>query len=125
MKKYLFFILFIVGVGILLMATCPDRTAHQETIKGVVAEVVNSEVDQSNILTTELASISTMLTINLADSYIKSNLMIRDYTFYNVGYLNYKDDFRMVSFGILNHVFTIDQETARQIMKEKQTFPFN
>jgi hypothetical protein len=31
----------------------------------------------------------------------------------------------MVSFGILNHVFTIDQETARQIMKEKQTFPFN
>ena len=124
MKKFLFLILFIVAVGILLISTCPDRKAHHDAIKGVVSEVVNSEVNQNNIFSTGLASISTILTVNLADTYIKSNLIIRDHTFYNVGYINYKDDFRMVSFVILNHVFTIDQETARQIMKEKQSFPF-
>ena len=124
MKKFLFLILFITVIGGVLIATCPDRHAHQEAIKSVVSEVVNAEVDQSNIFTTELASISTVLTMNMADSYIKTNLVVRDHTFYNIGYVNVKDEFRMISFGILNHVFTIDKETAREVMKDKMSFPF-
>ena len=124
MKKFLFLILFITVIGGVLIATCPDRHAHQEAIKSVVSEVVNAEVDQSNIFTTELASISTVLTMNMADSYIKTNLVVREHTFYNIGYVNVKDEFRMISFGILNHVFTIDKETAREVMKDKMSFPF-
>ena len=124
MKKFLFLILFITVIGGVLIATCPDRHAHQEAIKSVVSEVVNAEVDQSNIFTTELASISTVLTMNMADSYLKTNLVVRDHTFYNIGYVNVKDEFRMISFGILNHVFTIDKETAREVMKDKMSFPF-
>ena len=126
MKKFLFLIVFLAVVAGALIATCPDRNAHLEAIKSVVSEVANEEMDkQSNILTTGLASISTMLTINIADSYLKSNLIIRDHTFYNIGYINYNDDLRMISFGILNHVFTLDKETAKEIMKEKsETFPF-
>jgi len=126
MKKFLFLIVFLAVVAGALIATCPDRNAHLEAIKIVVSEVANEEMDkQSNILTTGLASISTMLTINIADSYLKSNLIIRDHTFYNIGYINYNDDLRMISFGILNHVFTLDKETAKEIMKEKsETLPF-
>jgi hypothetical protein len=126
MKKFLFLIVFLAVVAGALIATCPDRNAHLEAIKSVVSEVANEEMDkQSNILTTGLASISTMLTINIADSYLKSNLIIIDHTFYNIGYINYNDDLRMISFGILNHVFTLDKETAKEIMKEKsETLPF-
>ena len=126
MKKFLFLIVFLAVVAGALIATCPDRNAHLEAIKSVVSEVANEEMDkQSNILTTGLASISTMLTINIADSYLKSNLIIRDHTFYNIGYITYNDDLRMISFGILNHVFTLDKETAKEIMKEKsETLPF-
>ena len=126
MKKFLFLIVFLAVVAGALIATCPDRNAHLEAIKSVVSEVANEEMDkQSNILTTGLASISTMLTINIADSYLKSNLIIRDHTFDNIGYINYNDDLRMISFGILNHVFTLDKETAKEIMKEKsETLPF-
>ena len=126
MKKFLFLIVFLAVVAGALIATCPDRNAHLEAIKSVVSEVANEEMDkQSNILTTGLASISTMLTINMADTYLKSNLIIRDHTFYNIGYINYNDDLRMISFGILNHVFTLDKETAKEIMKEKsETLPF-
>ena len=126
MKKFLFLIVFLAVVAGALIATCPDRNAHLEAIKSVVSEVANEEMDkQSNILTTGLASISTMLTINIADSYLKSNLIIRDHTIYNIGYINYNDDLRMISFGILNHVFTLDKETAKEIMKEKsETLPF-
>ena len=124
MKKFLFLILFLVAVSVGLIATCPDRDAHKEAIKSVVSEVVNSEMDKNNVFSTELASISTMLTVNMADSYLNSNLIIKDHTFYNKGYIRYKDDINMVSFGILNHVFTLDKETAREIMKDKMTFPF-
>ena len=126
MKKFLFLIVFLAVVAGALIATCPDRNAHLEAIKSVVSEVANEEMDkQSNILTTELASISTMLTINMADTYLKSNLIIRDHTLFNIGYISYNDDLRMISFGILNHVFTLDKETAKEMMKEKaETFPF-
>ena len=126
MKNFLFLIVFLAVVAGALIATCPDRNAHLEAIKSVVSEVANEEMDkQSNILTTELASISTMLTINMADTYLKSNLIIRDHTLFNIGYISYNDDLRMISFGILNHVFTLDKETAKEMMKEKaETFPF-
>ena len=125
MKKFIFLIVFLAVVAGVLIATSPDRNAHQEAIKSVVSEVVNDEMDkQSNIFTTELASISTVLTINMADSYLKTNLIIKDHTLYNIGYVSYKDELRMISVGILNHVFTIDKETARDIMKDKMKFPF-
>ena len=115
MKKFIFLIVFLAVVAGVIIATCPDRNAHQEAIKSVVSEVVNDEVGkQSNIFTTELASISTVLTINMADSYLKTNLIIKDHTLYNIGYVNYKDELRMISVGILNHVFTIDKETAHR-----------
>ena len=61
MKKFLFLIVFLAVVAGALIATCPDRNAHLEAIKSVVSEVANEEMDkQSNILTTGLASISTM-----------------------------------------------------------------
>ena len=125
MKKFIFLIVFLAVVAGALIATCPDRNAHMAAIKSVVSEVVNDEVDkQTNIFTTELASISTVLTVNMADSYLKTNLIIKDHTLYNIGYINYKNELRMVSVGILNHVFTLDKETAREIMKDKMTFPF-
>ena len=125
MKQFIFLIAFLAVVAGVLIATCPDRNAHMAAIKSVVSEVVNDEVDkQTNIFTTELASISTVLTVNMADSYLKTNLIIKDHTLYNIGYINYKNELRMVSVGILNHVFTLDKETAREIMKDKMTFPF-
>lgn len=126
MKKFFFLILFIVGVGVLLISTCPDQQAHHDAIKGVVSEVVNSEVDQNSIFSTGLVSmvsISNMVAVNLVDTYLKANLQIRDHIFYNAGYINYKGDLIIVSIGVLNHVFTIDQETAKQIMKDKLSFP--
>ena len=125
MKKFLFLIILLAAAAVGLIATCPDRNAHQEAIKSVVSEVINDEMGkQSNVLTTELASISTMLTIDLADSYLKTNLIIRDHTFYNIGYVSYTGELKMISFGILNHVFTLDKENAREMMKEKVKFPF-
>ena len=84
----------------------------------MASEVINAEMNESNVEET-IASIGTVLAINVVDAYLKSNLIVRDHTFYNVGVIIYKGDFRMVSVGVFNHVFTIDKETAREIIKYK------
>ena len=108
MKKLLFFIVFLVVVGVALVATCPDREAHKEAVKSVASAVVNAEMDQSGIDET-LASIGTMLGVSAVDAYLNSSLIVRDHTFYNVGLINYKGEPRMVSVGVFNHVFTISE----------------
>ena len=118
MKKFLFFIMLLAVMALVLIATCPDRATHHEAIKSVMSEVINSEMDNSR-LDENVASIGTMLAVNAVDSYLKSNLMVRDRTFYNVGVISYNGEFRMVSVGVLNHVFTVDKETAREFLRDK------
>ena len=124
MKKFIYLIIFLVVLGGVLVATCPDRTAHREAIKGVISEVVSSEMNKNPLGSTEIISIGTVFTMDLVDAYLKTNLMIKDHTFFNIGYVTYKDDFKVVSIGVLNHVFTVDEETARQLIKEKMAIPF-
>lgn len=122
MKKFLVFLLMLVVIGGVLMATCPDRETHREAVKGVLSEVVNKEMDEKasqNGIDGAMASIGTALAISAIDAYLGSNLILRDHTFYNVGVVSYEDDYRMVSVGILNHVFTISSDDARLLLKDK------
>ena len=125
MKKFLVSMAFalsaLVIIGVVLMATRPDREAHKEALKSVASAVVNAEMDQSGIEET-IASIGTMLGISAIDVYLSTNLVVRDHTFYNVGTINYEGLPRMVSVGLFNHVFTISEEDARQLLKDKSIF---
>jgi hypothetical protein len=124
MKKFLFLLFLLAVIAVTLMATCPDKKAHHEALKDVASKVINAEMLNSKI-DESMASIGRMLAINVVDAYLSSNLILGDHTFYNIGYISYNDDLRMISFGILNHVFTLDKETAKEMMKEKaETFPF-
>ncbi|MBR2775921.1 MAG: hypothetical protein IKD75_02230 [Prevotella sp.] len=123
MKKILFLIVFLAAVAIALVATCPDREAHLEAIQSVVSAVINSEIIEQK-MDDDVASIGSMLAGSAIKTYLNSSLIIRDRTFYNVGVINYDGEMRMVSVGIFNHVFTIDEDTARQLMKDKTSSLF-
>ena len=73
----------------------------------------------NNSINGALASIGTAVAIEAVDAYLNSSLIIRDHTFYNIGVVNYEDEFRMVSVGVFNHVFTISEDDARELIKEK------
>ena len=113
-RKFLVIILGVVVVtALVLVTTRPDREAHREAIMSIVSKVVNSEMDNSQIDET-LASIGTMVIVSAADEYLSSNLMVIDHTFYNIGLVNYKGEFRTVSIGVMNHVFTISEDDAKK-----------
>ena len=122
MKKFLFFLFLLAVIAVSLMATCPDKKAHHEALKDVASKVINAEMLNSKI-DESMASIGTMLAINVVDAYLSSNLILGDHTFYNIGIVIYKGEPQAVSVGVFNHVFTIDEDTAKEIIKDKISLP--
>ena len=116
MKKLLFFIIMLGAIGIGLMTTCPTREDHLAAIKDVSSKVVNSEIDKS--VGGALASIGTPVAVKAIVAYLQSNLIIK-----NIGGVDYEGEFRIVSVGICNHVFTVSEEDAKKLIKDKLTLP--
>lgn len=121
MKKLLFFIIVLGAIGIGLMTTCPTREDHLSAIKDVSSKVVNSEIDKS--VGGALASIGTPVAVKAIVAYLQSNLIIKDYYVLNIGGVDYEGEFRIVSVGICNHVFTVSEEDAKKLIKDKLTLP--
>ena len=118
MKKFLIFLGIIAVVAITLMVTTPDRQQHVDTIKSVMTGVVNAELRENNI-DGPLGSIASAAATMAVDKYLSTNFLVRDHRFYSLGFIDYNNEFQMVSVGVFNHVYTLDEEQAREMIKKK------
>lgn len=118
MKKFLVFIGIIAAIAIALMATTPDKQQHHDTIKEVLSKAVNAELRDNNI-EGPVASIGSVFAMNAVDEFLNRSLLIRDHRFYNIGVIDYNGEFQMVSVGVFNHVYTFDEDQAREFIKTK------
>lgn len=118
MKKFLIFIGIIAAIAIALMATTPDKQQHHDTIKEVLSRAVNAELRDNNI-DGAVASIGSVFAMNAVDEFLNRSLLIRDHRFYNIGVIDYDGEFQMVSVGVFNHVYTFDENQARELIETK------
>ena len=105
-------------VAIALMATTPDKQQHKEAIKSVFVSAVNAELRENHI-DGAVGSIATVAAITGIDAFLNHSLIIRDHRFYNIGVIDYEGEFQMISVGAFNHVWTLNEDQARQIIKQK------
>lgn len=118
MKKFLIFLGIIAVVAVALMATTPGRQQHVDTIKSVMTGAVNAELRENNI-DGPLGSIASAAATMAVDKYLSTNFLVRDHRFYSLGFIDYNNEFQMVSVGVFNHVYTLDEEQAREMIKKK------
>ena len=118
MKKFLIFLGIIAVVAVALMATTPDRQQHVDTIKSVMTGAVNAELRENNI-DGPLGSIASAAATMAVDKYLSTNFLVRDHRFYSLGFIDYNNEFQMVSVGVFNHVYTLDEEQAREMINKK------
>jgi hypothetical protein len=118
MKKFLIFLGIIAVAAVALMATTPDRQQHVDTIKSVMTGAVNAELRENNI-DGPLGSIASAAATMAVDKYLSTNFLVRDHRFYSLGFIDYNNEFQMVSVGVFNHVYTLDEEQAREMIKKK------
>lgn len=118
MKK-LFILALIVGAGVLMFATCPDRKDHQEAIKAAVADYLEEEI---SILPAGVEDVVNSVGIPIAgtvlDVVMKNKLKVNNYYLFSIGEVTHKGENKKVSFGILGHVFTLDKDDVRDIVNK-------
>ena len=116
MKAVLYTLLVLLILGSVCVATCPDREAHSEALKGLVNQVVTSELSGEE--DAGLVMFGSVIGTGLGGLVIDNMLNIEDYFVCSIGTVTFDGETHVVSVGLLNHVFTIDEEKAAQIAGE-------
>lgn len=112
-------------VAILLLAlmviTCPGKEEHKEALKSSIATVMEKEMtkDASDNLEMGLATIGTMLATSLVDYYLDTGMRVSNYFIFSTGEIQFKGEAKTVSYGFLNHVFTISPEELEETLEKE------
>ena len=100
----------VVLVFILLAVTCPDKQVHQEKIKMTISNVIDeSLVTSASESEQGFALIGSLFATKIVDI---------NYFFFSTGQISFGGNTKMVSFGILNKVFTFDEDDIRRAISD-------
>ena len=118
MKKLLLFILILVAVAGVCVVTCPDKEAHSEALKDLVNTVLTEELAEGvSESDAGFVAFGSMLGTGLAGIVLDNTLKVENHFVCSVGTITYDGKTKIVSFGILNHVFTADKEDFKQALE--------
>lgn len=116
MKAILYTLLALLILGGICVATCPDKEAHSAALKDLVNQVITTELSGEE--DAGLVMFGSMIGTGLGGLVIDNMLNVEDYLVCSIGTVTYDGETQVVSVGLLNHVFTIDEEKAAQIAGE-------
>lgn len=113
MKKFLLFILVLVIIAGVCVVTCPDKAAHCKALKDVLNTVLTEELssDESDA---DLVMFGSMIGTGLGGLVIDNMLKVDNYFVCSVGTITYDGETKVVSVGVLNHIFTPDKEDLKK-----------
>lgn len=107
-------------LAVILVVTCPDREDHQEAMKAVITNVLDDEI---SVLPSKYEEVLSKFGLPVAgkvvDVVMKHKLIINNYYLFSTGEVHYKGESKLVSFGILGHVFTFDEDDLREAIHKK------
>lgn len=112
----------VVLVFILLAVTCPDKQVHQvhqEKIKMTISNVIDeSLVTSASESEQGFALIGSLFATKIVDIFLNNKLQVNNYFFFSTGQISFGGNTKMVSFGILNKVFTFDEDDIRRAISD-------
>ena len=120
MRNFLLFILIIVFISGFSVISCPDKEAHSEAIMENINELIDEEAtkDVTNESEKALALLASSLVSGISNLVIDSRLSVNNYFLFSVGKVTFDGESKIVSVGLLNHVFTdINDNLKKEIEK--------
>ena len=119
MKGILYTLLVLIMLGGVCVVTCPDQEAHATALKSLCNRLITEELSQG---TDEgdagWVAFGSMLGTGIGGMVIDNMLNVDNYFVCSIGTITYDGETQIVSVGVLNHVFTADDEKVLQ-MSEK------
>ena len=120
MRNLLIFTLILVFIAGICVVSCPDKESHSEAIMENVNELIDEEAtkDVTNESEKALALFASSLVSGLSNIVIDSRLTVDNYFLFSIGKVTFEGKKKVVSLGVLNHVFTdIDDNLKNEIEK--------
>ena len=118
--KLLLATLILVIMGGVLAVTCPSRQEHKDAISQSTNQWIDEKMkavdDRWGGLTTVLTGAVEWVSGQGIDFVVDRYLDVDNYGVCSVGRINLGEKQRVVSVGILNHVFTFDKEDVDQFL---------
>lgn len=102
MKKLLVS-LFFIALVILLALTSPPKKVHSESIINVFNDAIRNKSESDNIFSILMDGAASYFLSSIVDK----NLIVDDYLIFSLGKIQTQEESKIVSVGILNHVFTL------------------
>lgn len=111
MKKFGYTLLILFVLACVCVVTCPDKKAHSDALKELLNTVLTEELSGDSE-EDGLTIVASMIGTGIGGALIDNLLKVDNYFVCSIGKVTYKGETNIVTFGIMNHVFTIDREDA-------------
>lgn len=105
-----------VVIAFALTVTCPTREQHCEAVAGEISAAIS----QSNGASGFWGMFSNIFASGVVNMAVSQFLDVDNYYLFSIGTINIEGKSRAVSFGILNHVFTFDNDYIREALNEER-----
>ena len=116
MKGLIYTFLVLLGLACVCVVTCPDKNAHSEALKDLFNTVMTEEMNKS-VETDEDAGwemLGSMIVTGIGGLMIDNILKVENYFVCSVGTMTFEGETKIVSLGLMNHVFTITEDEAKE-----------
>lgn len=117
MKKFLIIILILVVAAGTCVVSCPDKASHSEALKEVLNSAFTEEMG-GNVSDDPVALVGSMIGAGIGGFVIDNMLKVDNYFVCSVGSITFDGKTRVVSVGVLNHVFAPGEEDLRKAVKD-------
>ena len=120
MKRIFYSFICVFSLLLVCVTTCPDKSAHSEELMNLFNVAFQSEL--SNITTEEnegWVMLGSALGSGIAEYVINQHLVVDNYFVCSIGRTIYEGEKKIVSVGVLNHVFTMSEdELLKKLQRE-------
>ncbi len=120
MKSILYLLFAVIILGGVCVVTCPDHDTHSEALKNLLNNVLTAELSK-DVSTEEdagWAMFGSMIGAGIGGLVIDNILSVENYFVCSIGTITYGGETRIVSVGLLNHVFTIRDKQVLQAAED-------
>lgn len=116
MKKLLVS-LFFIALVILLALTSPPKKVHSESITNAFNDAIRDKSENSNMLGMLMDGVASYFLSSVVDK----NLIVDNYLIFSLGKFETQGESKVVSVGILNHVFTLGAKEILETLDSSST----
>ncbi len=109
-------IIVVLVIAFALAATCPTREQHCDAVASEISQAISQSSGQSGFW----GMFSNIFASGVVNMAVGQFLDVDNYYLFSIGTINIEGKSRAVSFGILNHVFTFDNDYIKEAINEER-----